>query len=317
MMVDLSECRRLPASSSRIAPAASRLCVRRLRLDDGQAGRLLFLACDRSLVRGRTYWEQRLFGLDSIDRPQIAHFLADSARVRRSSTLRLRRHSCRRDRHRRGDSPTRQRENRALPGKSWPAAAALQPGRVPRRSSSIGLRDRLVPGRGVFHMDEYLGLAARPFRVVPADTSASTSSDRAGLVDDRIHLILGESTRRAFRVCLDYETWLRADVSRRRVRRYGENGHFAFNDPFVADFFPRSRRVKVVRLDHACRIQQVHDGCFARIDDVPTHAYTLTIPAPSFWPELFLVVVLGLGKAAAVFSALPWGPFPKPARPQR
>ena len=37
--------------------------------------------------------------------------------------------------------------------------------------------------------------------------------------------------------------------------------------------------VKVARLDAACRVQQVHDGCFGRIEDVPTHAFTLTLPA--------------------------------------
>ena len=57
----------------------------------------------------------------------------------------------------------------------------------------------------------------------------------------------------------------------------GENGHIAFNDPHVADFHdPKS--VKVVDLDLACRQQQVNDGCFAALGDVPTHAITLTIP---------------------------------------
>ena len=58
----------------------------------------------------------------------------------------------------------------------------------------------------------------------------------------------------------------------------GENGHLAFNDPPVADFLDPVL-VKVVRLDAACRNQQLHDGGFERLADVPTHAYTLTIPA--------------------------------------
>lgn len=57
----------------------------------------------------------------------------------------------------------------------------------------------------------------------------------------------------------------------------GENGHIAFNDPPVADFHD-PKTVKVVKLDEVCRMQQVHDGCFACIDDVPTHAMTLTVP---------------------------------------
>jgi glucosamine-6-phosphate deaminase len=58
----------------------------------------------------------------------------------------------------------------------------------------------------------------------------------------------------------------------------GENGHLAFNDPPVADF-EDPVLVKPVELDHACRVQQVNDGCFARLDDVPRRAVTLTIPA--------------------------------------
>lgn len=58
----------------------------------------------------------------------------------------------------------------------------------------------------------------------------------------------------------------------------GENGHIAFNDPPVADFND-PETVKVVALDQYSRQQQVNDGCFPTIDDVPTHALTLTIPA--------------------------------------
>ena len=56
----------------------------------------------------------------------------------------------------------------------------------------------------------------------------------------------------------------------------GENGHIAFNDPHVADFNDPAA-VKVVDLDDICRMQQVHDGCFASLDDVPKYALTLTV----------------------------------------
>ena len=56
----------------------------------------------------------------------------------------------------------------------------------------------------------------------------------------------------------------------------GSNGHLAFNDP-PADLNDPSD-VKVVKLDAACRQQQVDDRCFDRFGDVPTHALTLTIP---------------------------------------
>ena len=58
----------------------------------------------------------------------------------------------------------------------------------------------------------------------------------------------------------------------------GENGHLAFNDPPVADFRD-PLKVKIVRLDQVCRMQQVHDGCFKTLAEVPDRALTVTVPA--------------------------------------
>ena len=58
----------------------------------------------------------------------------------------------------------------------------------------------------------------------------------------------------------------------------GENGHLAFNDPPVADF-EDPRDVKVVELDGACRRQQVNEGHFPSVEEVPRLAVTVTIPA--------------------------------------
>lgn len=82
----------------------------------------------------------------------------------------------------------------------------------------------------------------------------------------------------------------------------GENGHLAFNDPHVADFND-PLLVKVVDLDQECRQQQVNDGCFASIDEVPTHAMTLTMPALMAAPR-FCCVVPGPTKAKAVKTTL-------------
>ena len=57
----------------------------------------------------------------------------------------------------------------------------------------------------------------------------------------------------------------------------GENGHLAFNDPPVADF-DDGAVVKVVELDERCKLQQVGEGHFATIDDVPPRAITVTVP---------------------------------------
>jgi len=86
------------------------------------------------------------------------------------------------------------------------------------------------------------------------------------------------------------------------VMGIGENGHIAFNDPPVADF-KDSKGVKVVQLDPVCRMQQVNDGCFAELDQVPTHAITLTVPALVKAPHLFCIVPAPT-KANAVLATI-------------
>ena len=152
-----------------------------------------------------------------------------------------------------------------------------------------------------FHMDEYLGIGAdhpvsfrrylqeHLFRLV-------------GLGEDCLRLIPGEQIDRPLQTCLDYEDLLRAESTDIVCAGIGENGHLAFNDPPVADFLDPVL-VKVVRLDAACRNQQVHDGGFDHLSDVPTHAYTLTIPALLRAPKVS-VIVPGPRKANAVLTTL-------------
>ncbi|MEV5965649.1 6-phosphogluconolactonase [Kribbella sp. NPDC051952] len=68
----------------------------------------------------------------------------------------------------------------------------------------------------------------------------------------------------------------------------GVNGHLAFNDP-PADF-STSDLVQVVALDETSRRQQVDEGLFAQLDDVPTHAWTLTVPCLLSAREIFCMV---------------------------
>ncbi|WP_058485691.1 glucosamine-6-phosphate deaminase [Defluviitalea phaphyphila] len=82
----------------------------------------------------------------------------------------------------------------------------------------------------------------------------------------------------------------------------GENGHIAFNDPSVANF-KDEKIVKVVELEESCRIQQVNDGCFPTIEDVPKKAITLTIPTLLNTDYIFCIVPT-INKANAVASAL-------------
>lgn len=55
----------------------------------------------------------------------------------------------------------------------------------------------------------------------------------------------------------------------------GENGHLAFNDP-PADFKTVEPYI-VVKLDEACRRQQLGEGWFASLADVPTHAISMSV----------------------------------------
>jgi glucosamine-6-phosphate deaminase len=69
----------------------------------------------------------------------------------------------------------------------------------------------------------------------------------------------------------------------------GENGHIAFNDPPVCDFNDPVL-VKKVELDEACRKQQLGEGWFPSMEEVPTHAATLTVPAIMRCTEISCVV---------------------------
>jgi glucosamine-6-phosphate deaminase len=150
-----------------------------------------------------------------------------------------------------------------------------------------------------FHMDEYLGLDAEH----PASFRRYLREHLFGRVSLKSQtLIPAESAERPLKVCLDYESALFGKPTDIVCAGIGENGHLAFNDPPVADF-QDPVRVKIVRLDEACQVQQVHDGCFATIADVPAHAYTLTIPA-LLAARTLAVVVPGPRKADAVRRAL-------------
>ena len=82
----------------------------------------------------------------------------------------------------------------------------------------------------------------------------------------------------------------------------GENGHIAFNDPWVADFNDKEV-IKKVELDEVCRQQQVNDGCFSTLDDVPKYALTLTVPT-LFNADYLFCTVPAPTKADAVYKTI-------------
>ena len=102
--------------------------------------------------------------------------------------------------------------------------------------------------------------------------------------------------------CASYSTLLAEEPIDMVFLGIGENGHIAFNDPAVANF-DDPLLVKRVELDDICRQQQVNDGCFRSIEEVPREALTLTIPVFR-QAEQLSIFVPGARKAAAVRLAL-------------
>lgn len=150
-----------------------------------------------------------------------------------------------------------------------------------------------------FHMDEYVGLPASL-----ADRSFGTylKENIFGKVPfGSVNLINATATDKEAE-CARYARLLGEAPVDIVVLGIGENGHIAFNDPPVADF-EDPKLVKIVKLDEKCRNQQVHDGCFATLDQVPTHAITLTCPALTGGAKMFCVVP-GTTKAWAVQQTL-------------
>lgn len=77
----------------------------------------------------------------------------------------------------------------------------------------------------------------------------------------------------------------------------GENGHLAFNDP-PADF-ETNEPYLIVNLDEACRLQQVGEGWFSDISQVPNQAISMSVRQILKAKEV-LAVVPELRKAQAV-----------------
>ena len=147
--------------------------------------------------------------------------------------------------------------------------------------------DKEIPwGRvNAFHMDEYIGLDKN----APQGFGNFLRDHIFGIAPfNSVNYIRIDATD-AEAECERYSALLRANPVDIVVLGIGENGHIAFNDPPFADFND-TRLVKPVKLDEVCRNQQVNDGCFATIDDVPTHALTLTVPALMSGKELYCIV---------------------------
>ncbi len=136
-----------------------------------------------------------------------------------------------------------------------------------------------------FHMDEYIGLSPD----APQGFGNFLKRSLFSLVPFKSVNYIDPTATDANAECERYGWLLCENSPDIVVMGVGENGHIAFNDPPVADFFDKTT-IKAVELDPVCRNQQVNDGCFKSLDEVPTHAITLTVPMLTSAPAIYCIV---------------------------
>lgn len=124
-----------------------------------------------------------------------------------------------------------------------------------------------------FHMDEYIGLSAD----APQCFSNFLKKYIFDLKPFKSVNLINAAAKNPETECERYANLLKKNPVDIVCMGIGENGHIAFNDPHVAEFDDKMV-VKPVKLDEVCRNQQVNDGCFESIEEVPQYAITLTIP---------------------------------------
>ena len=171
-------------------------------------------------------------------------------------------------------------------------------------ASQFEFLDALVKAPGIdwsrtvfFHLDEYVG--------VPATHPASFRRYLRERIVEKVrpgqfHFIEGDAAdpkaeaARVGALIRDHPI----DVAFVGI---GENGHLAFNDP-PADFETREPYL-VVSLDEACRRQQLGEGWFPRLEDVPARAISMSIRQILDSAEI-LCIVPDARKARAVHDCL-------------
>lgn len=149
----------------------------------------------------------------------------------------------------------------------------------------------------VFHMDEYLGMSAdhpASFRRFIREKITSVFHPH------NVYYIEGDASDIEAELAR-YTSLLAEHKPSVCVLGIGENGHLAFNDP-PADFY-NEKTIHIVTLDIVCRQQQVGEGHFTNLDDVPKQAVSLTIPA-LLKPAHVMALVPESRKANAVRESL-------------
>lgn len=150
-----------------------------------------------------------------------------------------------------------------------------------------------------FHLDEYVGIPVThkaSFRGYMRERLVARTPQPMKVFNE----VNGEAADQDAEVAR-LEALIRATPIDVACVGIGENGHLAFNDP-PADF-DTNRAYKVVPLDHKCRMQQVGEGWFPSIDDVPTQAFSMTIKQ-IMWSRSIVCTCPDARKADAVKGAV-------------
>ena len=149
-----------------------------------------------------------------------------------------------------------------------------------------------------FHMDEYMGLGRN------APQNFGNFLEKAIFSKKKFHEVnyIQSDASDINAECIRYEQLLKMAPLDIVSLGIGENGHLAFNDPHEAKF-DDNRWVRETTLDDICRQQQVNDGEFIHIDQVPKQALTLTIPALMSC-KYIIGIVPTKRKAQAVYDAI-------------
>ena len=148
-----------------------------------------------------------------------------------------------------------------------------------------------------FQLDEYVGLPASSPRSHQAYLARKLFSVvRPG----EVRILDGTAPPRA--ECARYGELIRRAPLDIVCLGIGNNGHLALNEPHAADFND-PETVKIVELDRISLRQQVQTGIFARLEEVPRFALTLTLPVLRSAARAFCIVP-GFSKREAVRQAL-------------
>jgi len=154
----------------------------------------------------------------------------------------------------------------------------------------------------LFHLDEYIGLPMTH----PASFCKYLQERLIGKTGiTNYHLLNGEAD--PMKVIHETSKFLTAAPIDVAFVGIGENGHLAFNDP-PADFETEEPFI-VVKLDEACRLQQVGEGWFKDLSTVPTQAISMSVRQVLKSKEI-LAVVPDARKAQAIKACFDGGISP-------